>query len=199
VVKRAHTGRRPGHTATRTLIEDTARKHFADRGYDRTSIRSIAQEAEVDPGLVTHFFGTKIELFLAVVEPAVEPATLIQTVITGDQAYAGRRLADIVLSILDDEVGRRPMLSMVRAATSAPEAAEPVRDFLTRNVLQPIAERLGADDAAYRASLVVSQIVGFTIARYVIALEPLAARARDRMAADLAVTLQRYLLGELDS
>jgi AcrR family transcriptional regulator len=198
VVKRAHTGRRPGRTTTRALIEDTARKHFAERGYDRTSIRSIARQAGVDPGLVTHFFGTKIELFLTVVDPAVDPATLIEAVTTGDQAYAGRRLADIVVDILDDEVRRRPMLSMVRAATSAPEAAGPVRDFLTRNVLQPIAERLGADDADYRASLVMSQIVGFTIARYVIALEPLATRARDRVIADLAATFQRYLLGELD-
>ena len=90
------------------------------------------------------------------------------------------------------------MLSMLRAATSAPEAAGPVRNFLTRNVLQPIAEGLGADDADYRASLVMSQIVGFSIARYVIALDVLANRARDRVIADLAVTFQRYLLGELD-
>jgi AcrR family transcriptional regulator len=198
VVKRAHTGRRPGHTTTRALIEDTARKHFAERGYDRTSIRSIAQQAEVDPRLVTHFFGTKIELFLAVVDPAADPATVIEAVITGDQAYAGLRLANIVVDILDDEVRRRPMLSMLRAATSAPEAAVPVRNFLTRNVLQPIAEGLGADDADYRASLVMSQIVGFSIARYVIALDVLANRARDRVIADLAATFQRYLLGELD-
>jgi AcrR family transcriptional regulator len=198
VVKRAHTGRRPGRTTTRELIEDTARKHFAERGYDRTSIRSIAQQAEVDPRLVKHFFGTKIELFLTVAHLAADPASVIETVITGDQAQAGRRLANIVVDILDDEVRRRPMLSMVRAATSAPDAAGPVRDFLTRNVLQPIAERLGADDADYRASLVMSQIVGFTIARYVIALEALGNRARDRVIADLAATFQRYLLGDLD-
>ena len=78
--------------------------------------------------------------------------------ITGDQAYAGLRLANIMVDILDDEVRRRPMLSMIRAATSAPEAAGPVRNFLTRNVLQPIAEGLGARRRRLPESLVMSQI-----------------------------------------
>jgi hypothetical protein len=91
------------------------------------------------------------------------------------------------------------MLSMVRAATSEPEAARLVRDFLARNVVQPIAERLGADDVEYRAGLVMSQIVGITIARYIVALEPSATRTREQLAADLAVTFQRYLLGDVNA
>ena len=192
-----HTGRRPGTTSTRLLIEDIARKQFAECGYDRTSIRSVAREAGVDPALVTHFFGTKWELFLAVVELALDPPALIDVVVTGDQAHAGHRLAAAVVDVLDDESRRRRVVSMIRAATSEPAAAVLVRDFLTRNVLQPIAERLGADDAEYRASLMMAHIIGFTMARYVVALEPLATRPREQVVADLAVTFQRYLRGEL--
>ena len=195
--RRIHTGRRPGATTTRALIEDAARKQFAERGYDRTSIRSIAQQADVDPALVTHFFGKKWELFLAVVELPLDPPTLIETVVTGDQSLVGRRLAEALVDILDDESRRRRMVSMIRAATSEPAAALLVREFLTRNVLQPIAERLGAADAEYRAALVMSQVVGFTMARYVVALEPLAKRSRERVIADLSATFQRYLRGEL--
>ena len=46
------------------LIEDTARKHFAERGYDRTSIRSIAQQAKVDPRVGDLGSGSKIEVVL---------------------------------------------------------------------------------------------------------------------------------------
>ncbi|WP_328350999.1 TetR family transcriptional regulator [Mycobacterium sp. NBC_00419] len=195
--KRVHTGRRPGATTTRALIEDAARKQFAELGYDRTSIRSIAKQADVDPGLVSHFFGKKWELFLAVVELPIDPPTLIDTVVTGDQSLVGLRLARALVDILDDESRRGRMLSMMRAATSEPAAAVLVRNFLTRNVLQPIAERLGVPDSEYRAALVMSQVVGFTMARYIVGLEPLAKRPRDRVIADLAATFQRYLRGEL--
>lgn len=197
--RRVHAGRRPGTTTTRALIEDAARKQFAEQGYDRTSIRSVAKQAGVDPALVTHFFGKKWELFLAVVELVIDPPTLIETVVTGDQSLVGLRLANALVDILDDESRRGRMLSMMRAATSEPAAAVLVRDFLTRNVLQPIADRLGVPDSEYRAALVMSQVVGFTMARYIVGLEPLAKRPRDRVIADLAATFQRYLRGELGS
>jgi AcrR family transcriptional regulator len=192
-----HTGRRPGQNITRGLIADTARKQFAALGYDRTSMRQVALEAGVDAALVTHYFGTKLDLFLAVVELPIDPVALIDHVVSGDADGAGARLAAAVLGVLDDEVRRRPMVGMIRAATAEPEAARLVRDFLTRNLLVPIAQRLEADDPEYRAGLAMSQIAGITLARYIVGIEPLATHPRERVAADLGATLQRYLLGEL--
>lgn len=192
-----HTGRRPGPNTTRDLIADTARKQFAELGFDRTSMRQVAIEAQVDPALVPHYFGTKLNLFLAVVELPIDPAALIEHVVDDDPDGAGFRLATVILDVLDDEVRRRPMVGMMRAATAEPEAARLVRDFLTRNLLLPIAERLRAEDPEYRAGLVMSQIAGMTLARYIIGIEPLASHPRERVAADLGATLQRYLLGEL--
>ena len=195
--RRSRTGRRPGPNATRAVIEDTARKLFAELGYERTSLRQVALQAGVDPMLVSHYFGAKRDLFLAVVELPIDPAVVIDAVVAGDKATAGQRMASFVLDALDDEVRRRPILGMVRAATAEPEAAAVVRDFLTRNVLTPIAQRLESGDAEYRAALVMSQIVGFTLARYVVGIEALATRPRERVAADLAATFQRYLIGDL--
>lgn len=192
-----HSGRRPGPNTTRDLIADTARKQFAELGFDRTSMRQVAIEAEVDPALVTHYFGTKLDLFLAVVELPIDPAALIEHVVDDDPDGAGVRLAGVILDVLDDEVRRRPMVGMLRAATAEPEAARLVRDFLTRNLLLPIAQRLEAEDPEYRAGLVMSQIAGMTLARYIIGIEPLASHPRQRVAADLGATLQRYLLGQL--
>lgn len=192
-----HTGRRPGPNTTRASIADTARKQFAALGYDRTSMRQVAREADVDPTLVAHYFGSKLDLFLAVVELPIDPAALIDRVVSGGAEGAGERLAVALLNVLDDEVRRRPIVGMIRAATSEPEAARLVRDFLTRNLLLPIAQRLEADHPEYRAGLAMSQIVGFTLARFIVGIEPLAARPRELVAADLGATLQRYLLGEL--
>ncbi|RVW00859.1 TetR/AcrR family transcriptional regulator [Rhodococcus spongiicola] len=192
-----HTGRRPGPNTTRALIENTARKQFAKLGYDRTSMRQVAIEAGVDPALVSHYFGSKLDLFMAVVELPIDPRVLIDHVTSGEPDSAGVRLATFVLDILDDEVRRRPIVGMIRAATSEPEAARLVREFLTRNLVVPIAERLDADHADYRAGLVMSQTIGLTLARYIVGIEPLASHPRELVAADLGATLQRYLLGEL--
>jgi AcrR family transcriptional regulator len=38
---------------------------FANAGYDKTSVRDIAAGAGVDPALIRHYFGSKVELFRA--------------------------------------------------------------------------------------------------------------------------------------
>ena len=53
------------------------------------------------------------------------------------------------------------------------------------------------EDAELRVTLAGSQIVGMVMARHVIEVEPLAALSGDELAALLAPTLQRYLVGEL--
>lgn len=147
--------------------------------------------------MVSHYFGKKRDLFLAVVELPFDPAEVIDSVISGDHDTAGLRLAMVVLYLLDDEIRRQPMMGMIRAATAEPEAARLVREFLTRNIIAPIARTLGSADADYRAGLVMSQITGIALARYIVGVEPLASHPRERVAADLGVTLQRYLLGVL--
>jgi AcrR family transcriptional regulator len=195
--ERAHSGRRPGVSGTRAAIEAAARRQFAELGYDRTSLRQVAIEAGVDPGLVTHYYGAKPQLFRTVVELPFEPAAMAAAVVPGDRAEVGLRLARFVLGVLEDETGRRRVVGLVRAAASEPEAARIIRDLVTSQIIVPIAEQLDVPDPAYRAGLVMSQIVGLTMARYVVGIEPLASRPAAGVAADLAGTLQRYLAGDL--
>lgn len=61
-------GRRPGTSGSRAAILRAARRHFAEAGYDRATIRRIATAARVDPALVLHFFGTREELFSAAMD-----------------------------------------------------------------------------------------------------------------------------------
>jgi AcrR family transcriptional regulator len=52
----------------RIQLIDTALALFADQGYDRTSIKDLAQAAGVAQGLVYHYFDSKEDLLLAVVD-----------------------------------------------------------------------------------------------------------------------------------
>src|SRR2546430_17080254 len=89
----ARTGRRPGNQDTREAIVEAARKAFAERGYDRASIRAIATSAGVDPALVHHYFGTKDELFLATVNAPIDPATILPAVLPAAREAQPVRLA----------------------------------------------------------------------------------------------------------
>lgn len=191
-------GRRPGPSGTREAIAGAARRLFSERGYDRTTIRAIAANADVDPALVNHFFGSKQELFAAVTTFPIELQDAIPQIADGPRSQVGRRLAEFLLEALEDPETRRRIISIVRAATSEPEAARVVREIVAARVLTPIAEGLAADQPRLRASLVNSQMVGLVLARYVIELEPLASLPRDAVVAAIAPNLQRYLTGRLD-
>ena len=190
-------GRRAGASGTREAILEAAQRSFAAFGYDRTTIRAIASEAGVDPALVVHFFGSKQQLFVTVMELPFAPEELLPGILAGDRRTVGKRFAQFIVGVLEDEQARSVITGMVRAAASEPEAARMVRELISRRVVGPLAEGLGAEDAQLRATLVGSQIVGLVMARYVVAVEPLASLDADRLVAALAPNLQRYLVGPL--
>jgi AcrR family transcriptional regulator len=76
-----------GDAGTRDRILAEARTEFSERGYDKTSIRSIAKAAGVDSALVHHYFGTKEQVFAAAIEVSFAPALRAPgAVATGDPA-----------------------------------------------------------------------------------------------------------------
>ena len=73
----APVGRRPGNQDTRETILAAARQAFAERGFDRASIRQIATAAAVDPALVHHYFGRKDALFREATAIPVDPDVVV--------------------------------------------------------------------------------------------------------------------------
>lgn len=196
--RRRRTGRRPGQSGTREAIVDAARRQFAELGYTRTTIRGIAQEADVDPALVLHFFGSKQKLFASVTALPFELEEAMPQIVDGPRSQLGTRLAAFLLDVLEDPDSRSAITGIVRAAASEPEAARAARELVTARVLVPIAERIEADQPELRASLVNSQMVGLIMARYIVALEPLASLPAERVVQAIAPNLQRYLAAPLD-
>jgi AcrR family transcriptional regulator len=190
-------GRRPGASGTREAIREAAARLFAERGYDRTSIRAIAAAARVDQKLIAHFFGSKQRLFVEVFTPPFDPAVAIPELFAGDRADIGGRFARFLLGVLEDPEGRQRMTGLIRAAASEPEAARMVRDLIGREILARITEALDVEDADVRASLLGSQVVGLTMARYIVAVEPLASMPAEAVIAAIGPNFQRYLVEPL--
>jgi AcrR family transcriptional regulator len=193
-------GRRPGQSGTRAAILGAAGRQFAERGYDRISMRSIATEAGVDPKLVAYFFRSKRELLFTALEPPFNPPQAAPRIFAEGRERVGERLAAYLLELLEDPAAQARIVGLLRAAVTEPEAARMVRDLREEHI-GPIwdwlAESVETEDARLRAALVFSQMAGLILARQIIGVEPLASMAPDDISAAIAPTFQRYLAGEL--
>jgi len=58
---------------TRDRLLDAAEKHFAERGFAGASVREITADAQANLSAVSYHFGSKEELFVAVVARVMEP------------------------------------------------------------------------------------------------------------------------------
>jgi AcrR family transcriptional regulator len=190
-------GRRPSGSGTREAILAAATRQFAEVGYPRTTLRGIAREAGVDTRLVTHYFGTKQQLFVSVAELPFDPDDVLATVLADGPEHAGRRLAGFALTMLEAPAARQTMTGLLRAAASEDEAAGLVRDLLTERILVPIARRLGGDRPELRASLLGSQMAGLVVARHIVGLQALVDTDPQELAAAVAPVLQHYLTADL--
>ncbi len=174
-----------------------AKEEFAEKGFDKATVRSIATSAGVDPALVHHYFGSKDDLLLAALEVPFDPRRLIATLTADGIAGLGSRIIVQFLSVWDDEQMQAPMVAVLRSSLTSPAAAAQLREGLVRMIMTPIAHLIGEDDAPLRAQLVASQLLGLAVTRYVLRLEPLASADAAALVQPVGTTLQRYLEGPL--
>ncbi|WTP83707.1 TetR family transcriptional regulator [Streptomyces sp. NBC_00178] len=86
---------------TRTLILETALRLFEERGYDRTTMRAIAQEAGVSVGNAYYYFSSKEHLVQGFYDRiAAEHAAAVRPVLDGDADLAVR-IRGVLLGWLD--------------------------------------------------------------------------------------------------
>lgn len=185
-------GRRPGQPETRDAILVAARRLFAETGYDRTTIRGVAEAAGVDSRLVTHYFGSKQRLFLAVVEPPYDPTTVLPALLA-EQGDPARHLARFIARLIDDPAYSTTAVSLMRAAAGDPAAGEAATAFLTAQFLEPLADFISGETARERAALIGSTIAGLVFARHIVTLPAVARLSAEDLEAYLTPVFQRYL------
>lgn len=165
-------------TEERILAE--ARALFAERGFDRTTIRAVAAEAGVDPALVMQHFGSKQELFRRAA------LTAYDAVGTGDDGAPGDpdRLLDLLVTMTGVKLAELPetSLPLLRSMLTHQESADHLRAAQAEHV-ERIAAALPGEDAELRAAMVVALILGVSVERHLIGLPGLHDADPERIAA----------------
>ncbi|HET9020267.1 MAG TPA: TetR family transcriptional regulator [Ornithinibacter sp.] len=193
-------GRRPaGGPDTREAVLAAARELFAERGYERTTIRAVAAAAGVDPALVHHHFGTKERLLAEAITLPISPEVVLDGV-GADPDRLGPEIAERVILVWETQPDvRERMLAMLRSGISHERAAGLLRDLLGRTMLRGLGDLAAPDCPELRTSLVGTQLGGLMLGRYVLRVPGVADATPEQLIAAVGPVLQHYLRGDLGS
>jgi AcrR family transcriptional regulator len=184
----APASRRRNAAHTRQLLLEVASSRFARDGYATTTVRDIADDANVNVALISRYFTSKEGLFEACLAAAV--ADLRQepedTPVEGIGAAMAHRIAD---STPD---GRLPETLLLLLRSSGDEHLDEIR----RGVLRSMSERMAAvaagpgspgdEQLVLRAQIVLAAALGVTLLRSSLSIEPLASADEKTLAAPLS-------------
>jgi AcrR family transcriptional regulator len=171
-----------------------ARRLFAARGYEQTSIRAIAAEADVNQALVITYFGSKEALFMEVVGRFEVPRAATAGGTNGLGAQLARAYVDRWETMAEDD----PWPALVRSAVSHEASRELLRSALEAQRTVPLGKVLGeTGDGQVRTAMVQTLIAGMIMERYIYALEPARSLPVAVFEAALADLLQHAISGQL--
>jgi len=177
---------------TRAAILAAAAELFAQRGYAGATVRAVAEGAGVDPALVVRYFGSKDALFARVARvdlrlPKFDPA---------QRAEAGDALIRRFVALWEGgEPGDQSLAILLRSAVTNEEVAAKIRAVFAAQVAPALASFGDPATAAIRAGLVVSQLFGLALCRYILRLPPVADMSREDLVARLGPIIQMHLDG----
>ena len=178
---------------TRAAILQAARDRFGELGFERTTIRDIAAQAAIDPAMVLRYFGSKEELFARTT--AVDLKLPDLTRITASQY--GDTLIRHFLDLWEGPQSNGALTILLRTAVSNAEVAAKLRDVFAGQVMPMLARVADRSEFATRAGLIVSQLLGLALCRYVLKVPPVVAMSPDVIVACVGPVLQRYIADSL--
>ena len=175
---------------TRAAILAAARDRFAADGYAKATIRAIATQAGIDPSMVIRYFGSKEKLLAAAADFDLELPDLSGVPLP---QWGARIARHVVWRWEQDDM----LVALLRVAATHDAAAARGREILA-NQVEPLVAAVEPDPALVRlrAGLIASQILGLTLARYIMRLPPVGGLTIDDVEVWVGPVLQHYLTGQ---
>ncbi len=168
----SHPRRKRDAAATRAAILDSARRRFAEAGYDGAGVREIARGAGVTAMLVNRYFGSKEELFAEVVADIMaQPILLTSDRLASAHGEDGLAEALVAITAAEGEPldGFRIMCRSAASATAAAIGRQQIEAHYQRRLTVALRGR----HAPERAALLLAIVAGVQMMRQMIGLTAL--------------------------
>ncbi|WP_033292243.1 TetR family transcriptional regulator [Amycolatopsis jejuensis] len=149
--------------ATKAALLDAAAELFAERGFDRTTVRDIANRAGVNQALLFRYFGNKDALF----EIVIARGGLAQIETTPPEELFGQALQ----ALLDG--GNNSVETYLRSSGTE-HADEALRAQVGGEYTRALAGLTDEPDAELRADLAMAWLLGIGLVRSIVGKDPLA-------------------------
>jgi AcrR family transcriptional regulator len=178
--------------ATRAAILASARKAFAQKGYDGAGVREIAAGAGVTAVLVNRYFGSKEKLFAEVcADTMATPMVLAADNLAADDM--ARHMAEALVEIT--ETGAAPLdgFMILLHSASSRTAAKIGRAEIEKHHFKTLAGALDGELVPQRAALMLGLVAGFQVMRQMIGLSSLT-KAKPADLVELLTPLIRQLI-----
>lgn len=152
---------------TRDRILAEARRLFAEQGYERTTIRAIGAAAEVNSSMVLRYYGSKDDLFAT--------AATIDFRMPDLAAVAKKRRGEtLVRHVLERWEAGDELPALLRAAATHEAAQRRLTDVIEQQATPAIVRVLPEDRRPARLAMIVMQIAGLVLSRFVLTQSPVA-------------------------
>ena len=172
---------------TRARILAAARERFASDGYERTTTRLVARDAEIDPSMVMRYFGSKEGLFAAASAFALQIPDLRNT----PREEVGETLVEHFF--VRWESGDDSLQILLRTSASNEVAAARMQEIVREQIAKMVIQVRGRGGSQAVAALIATQMLGLAYCRYVLRLPALLAMSRESIVRSIGATVQRYL------
>jgi AcrR family transcriptional regulator len=173
-----------------------ATEQFRDLGYEKTTIRSVATAAGVDPKLVMHYFGNKQKLFVETMGVPMTVQRAVSVLKLTPKPLRGRALAEAIFQAQKSGEDAQ-LVGMIRAAATEPEAAEMIRELYVREAMLKVVQALELDNAELRAVMLTSLLSGFVFTSRIVHLQDLSSASNAQRKAILGKLIQEIFTAEI--
>lgn len=152
-----------------------ARRQFSEKSFNSVTVKDIAEEAQVDPGLVAYYFGGKTGLFRESMSLPRDPSEIVMQAMGARLDGAGKRILTALfeqwnLSESSESAGKLLIASLLES----PDTLETFRTWLSDDIIAPVARTIGGANAQVRASVATGIIFQVLSLRFLLKIEPLA-------------------------
>jgi AcrR family transcriptional regulator len=183
--------RRRDSAATRQAFLDAASALFAERGFDRTTVREIAKRAEANQALLFRYFGSKEAIF----EEVMAQRGREQLATSAPERLVENTLRGMLTP--DSPEYRDHSLETLIRSTGNDNAAATIRRELGEEYTRALSVLTDAENADLRADLVLAWILGIGLVREIAGKEPLASAEPDEVCA-LVLKASKVLLERVE-